>query len=130
MATQNINLLPPLVESGRFEELVQSGQTISATTSPFDNSLAIFLSPTNVSGFKPDSDQEEPIYFASYDVVPSSERRLVSSKSITPRRNLYSSYSSLQILKSFFQCSMVCLNLQRLANLRGTSIHIYGPTNI
>ncbi|THV00805.1 hypothetical protein K435DRAFT_776286 [Dendrothele bispora CBS 962.96] len=76
MGAQNINLLPPLVESGQFEQLVQSGQTISATTSPYDNSLAVFLSPTTVSGSNSNSDREEPVYFASYDVVPSSERRL------------------------------------------------------
>ncbi|KAF5369464.1 hypothetical protein D9758_002731 [Tetrapyrgos nigripes] len=76
MGAQHINLVPPQVESGHFDELLQAGQTISATTSPFDNSLAVFLSPTNISGSNSSSNQEEPVYFASYDVIPSSERRL------------------------------------------------------
>jgi hypothetical protein len=39
----HLNLAPPLVESGKFDDLLKSGQTISGTLSPTDNSLAIWI---------------------------------------------------------------------------------------
>ena len=42
----DINLAPPVVESGRFHDLVKAGQTVSASWSPSSNSLAVFLTNT------------------------------------------------------------------------------------
>jgi len=39
----HLNLAPPLVEFGKFDDLLKSGQTISGTLSPADNSLAIWI---------------------------------------------------------------------------------------
>lgn len=41
--TNDLNLVPPLVESGKFIDLVNAGQTISTCLSPADNTLAIFI---------------------------------------------------------------------------------------
>ena len=44
MATDgHLNLGPPLVESENFDVLLKAGQTISATLSQGDNSLAVFI---------------------------------------------------------------------------------------
>jgi len=37
------NLVPPVVESGKFIDLVKAGQTVSASHSPLNTSLAIFI---------------------------------------------------------------------------------------
>lgn len=79
MRVKNIDLVPPLVEAGKFHELAQAGQTISASLSPYNNSLAVHIAPLEPSSSKPSAIvQEEALYFASYDDIPSSERRLVS----------------------------------------------------
>ncbi|KDR68007.1 hypothetical protein GALMADRAFT_79171 [Galerina marginata CBS 339.88] len=74
----HLNLLPPLVESGKFKELVNAGQTISSVLSPSDNSFGVFITSAGAAATDnrrlPDDDQ--PIYFASLDAIPSSERRL------------------------------------------------------
>lgn len=107
-STENLNLVPPLIESGRFHELIKAGQTISSSFSPLDNSFSAFITyantvraqrctnsisktlshssqdvPSKEKETKPRTDEEQPIYFSSTDVVPSSERRLVR------RSNLY-----------------------------------------
>lgn len=46
LGTDSINLVPPLVEAGKFGDLVAAGQTISSTLSPQDNSLAVFITNT------------------------------------------------------------------------------------
>lgn len=46
LGTDYINLVPPLVEAGKFQALVAAGQTISSTLSPLDNSLAVFVTNT------------------------------------------------------------------------------------
>ena len=44
MATDgHLNLGPPLVESDKFDVLLKAGQTISATLSQGDTSLAVFI---------------------------------------------------------------------------------------
>lgn len=43
LRVDHINLVPPVVESGRFHDLVKAGQTVSASLSPSSNSLAVFL---------------------------------------------------------------------------------------
>jgi len=45
-AAEYLTLVPPLVEAGKFNELVKAGQTLSSTFSPSDNSFAVFI--TNV----------------------------------------------------------------------------------
>lgn len=43
---ENLNLVPPLVQSGHVHELIALGQTVSASLSPLDNSLAAFITNT------------------------------------------------------------------------------------
>jgi hypothetical protein len=45
-AAEYLTLAPPLVEAGKFNELVKAGQTVSFTLSSSDNSFAVFI--TNV----------------------------------------------------------------------------------
>lgn len=42
MGTDYLNLVPHLVEAGKFQDLVDAGQTLSSVLSPLDNSLAIY----------------------------------------------------------------------------------------
>jgi len=41
--SDHLSLLPPLVEAGKFHELVDAGQTLSAILSPADNSLGVYI---------------------------------------------------------------------------------------
>ena len=44
MATDNVlNVLPPLVQSGRFDEFIDAGRTLSMSLSPLDNSVAAYV---------------------------------------------------------------------------------------
>jgi hypothetical protein len=45
-SSRHLNLAPPLVQSGRVDELIQLGQTLTSSLSPSDNSLAIFVTNT------------------------------------------------------------------------------------
>ncbi|KAF8216477.1 Nup85 nucleoporin-domain-containing protein [Mycena galopus ATCC 62051] len=75
MSGDLLTLTPPLVRKP--EDLLLAGQSLAATLSPLDNSLAVFV--TNASSSQParrPSDEEQPIYFPGIDAVPSSERRL------------------------------------------------------
>jgi nuclear pore complex protein Nup85 len=103
LGTDHINLVPPVVEAGRFHDLVKAGQTVSASLSPSSNSLAVFL--TNTVCFLHSGgafvcvthssqgpldknkshaiDDDQPVYFAGLDVAPSSERRLVRAATIS-----------------------------------------------
>ncbi|KAF8159828.1 Nup85 nucleoporin-domain-containing protein [Crassisporium funariophilum] len=91
--TDNLNLVPPLVQTGKFEELVKSGQTISASLSSADNSLAVFITNTGL----PNADQArgvdeaQPVYLAGLDVVPSAERRLL----LTDTLIIFSAFQNL-----------------------------------
>jgi hypothetical protein len=54
MTTANLNhlnLVPPLVESGHVDELIQAGQTLHASWSPLNNSLAISVASAVGSRF-------------------------------------------------------------------------------
>ncbi|KAJ4470133.1 Nup85 nucleoporin-domain-containing protein, partial [Lentinula aciculospora] len=75
MVIKHIELVPPLVEAGKFSELVRSGHTVSASFSPSNNSLAVHLAPLE-SKISATEEHEEGVYFASCDDIPSSERRL------------------------------------------------------
>ena len=46
LGADHINLVPPVVESGKFHDLVKAGQTVSSSLSPSSNSLAVFLTNT------------------------------------------------------------------------------------
>lgn len=95
-AQEDLNLVPPVIEFGRFEELVKAGQTICSSLSPADNSFAVFLKNAvssnvirrgrytkncfylkSVLAESSDNEDEQPVYFVSRQAVPSSERRLV-----------------------------------------------------
>ncbi|KAJ6518778.1 Nup85 nucleoporin-domain-containing protein [Mycena sanguinolenta] len=75
MSGDLLNLTPPLVRKP--EDLLLAGQALSATLSPLDNSLAVFVTDASSSqpGRRP-PDEEQPIYFATLDAIPSAERRL------------------------------------------------------
>ncbi|TFK60439.1 hypothetical protein BDN72DRAFT_939980 [Pluteus cervinus] len=76
---KHLNLTPALVEKG--SDLVQDGQTLCATMSPLDNTLAVFVAPTNLEQ-DPKNDSNEPIYLASFESIPVSERRLFISDTL------------------------------------------------
>ncbi|KAJ7583127.1 Nup85 nucleoporin-domain-containing protein [Mycena floridula] len=80
----NLNLLPPLVESGHTQDFVESGQVISAVFSHTGNSLAVFVSnaQTPSADHKSHFEQEQPVYFVALDAPPSSERRLFISDTL------------------------------------------------
>ncbi|KAH6910043.1 Nup85 nucleoporin-domain-containing protein [Coprinopsis sp. MPI-PUGE-AT-0042] len=73
----HLDVVPALVGDGEFGTLLEQGQTISLSASPLSNALALFITPTtlNAKGSSGAS-EEQPIYFASIDKPPSSERRL------------------------------------------------------
>ncbi|KAJ7155434.1 nucleoporin Nup85-like protein [Mycena crocata] len=93
MSGELFNLSPALVPAGKPEDLLSAGQSLSASLSPLDNSLAVFVTnavnhvshsrlkisfhiqPTSQPGRRPPG-EEQPIYFSGIDAVPSSERRL------------------------------------------------------
>ncbi|KAG5641793.1 hypothetical protein DXG03_004179 [Asterophora parasitica] len=72
----HLNLVPPLVEAGDVEGLAKAGQTLVSSWSPLNSSLAVFVSSTKSLDEKSASNDDQPIYFAGLDAVPSSERRL------------------------------------------------------
>lgn len=45
-ASGHLNLVPPLVQPGRADELLQLGRTLTSSLSPSNNSLAVFV--TNI----------------------------------------------------------------------------------
>lgn len=49
--SNHLNLVPPLFEEGQAKEFVGSGQTVSFACSPRSNTLAVFASPSRVSGY-------------------------------------------------------------------------------
>lgn len=80
----HLNLVPPLVESGHVNDLIQAGQFLQASSSPLNNSFAVFVTSA-ISDDKTrnsNSGDEQPIYFASIDTLPSSERRLFISDTL------------------------------------------------
>ncbi|KAJ7587960.1 hypothetical protein C8J56DRAFT_1079610 [Mycena floridula] len=63
-----LNLLPPLVESGHTQDFFESGQVISAVFSHAGNSLAVFVSnaQTPSADHKSHFEQEQPVYFVAH----------------------------------------------------------------
>ncbi|KAF8074701.1 nucleoporin Nup85-like protein [Lyophyllum atratum] len=93
-AESHLNLVPPLVELGDVEGLAKAGQSLSSTWSPLTPSLAIYVTSITPSDKKFDisgPNDEQPIYFASLDIVPSSERRLF----ITDTQIIFSAFQNL-----------------------------------
>ncbi|KAJ7668334.1 Nup85 nucleoporin-domain-containing protein [Mycena rosella] len=77
MSADVFNLTPPLVPAGKPGDLLLAGQSLCASLSPLDNSLAVFV--THAASAQPGRrppGEEQPIYFSGIDAVPSSERRL------------------------------------------------------
>jgi nuclear pore complex protein Nup85 len=102
-STNHLNLFPPLIQAGHPEHFIQSGKTISFAQSPLNQSHAVFPSPRvcfassncfkesahnpcqqYASSIRNSGAEEQPIFFASSETSPSSERRLVC-----PRDRLY-----------------------------------------
>ncbi|KAF8872834.1 nucleoporin Nup85-like protein [Gymnopilus junonius] len=75
MSSHDINLIPLDGDPGQFDDLVKAGQTISSVLSPADNSLAIHITSANLplADQKHSADNEQHVYFASSDVIPSSD---------------------------------------------------------
>ncbi|KAG1817067.1 Nup85 nucleoporin-domain-containing protein [Suillus subaureus] len=67
----HLNLFPPLIQVGHAEQFIQSGKTLLSVQSPLNQSYAVFPSARVASGV-----EEQPIFFASNESSPSSERRL------------------------------------------------------
>ncbi|KAF8646884.1 hypothetical protein AX16_007062 [Volvariella volvacea WC 439] len=78
MSSQHLNLTPALVESGKGDDLIKHGQSIRATFSPLNNSLAVFVAPARPPqpGAQPSEENEQAVSFASLELVPRAERRL------------------------------------------------------
>lgn len=45
-ASQNLHLRPFLAETGNFDKIIESGQTLSTAISPLDDSSAVYLKAT------------------------------------------------------------------------------------
>ena len=117
LGADHINLVPPVVESGKFHDLLKAGQTVSASWSPSSNSLGVFLTNTVCfAAFRSAfvcvthssqapldknksyaTEDDQPVYFTGLDVAPSSERRLVSAAINMLDSQPRTSHSSLQI---------------------------------
>lgn len=130
LGTDHINLVPPVVEAGRFHDLVKAGQTVSASLSPSSNSLAVFLTDTvcflhsgsafvcvTHSSQGPNKshavDDDQPVYFAGLDVAPSSERRLVRAATISRiymTLNFTVPYRHAYYIRCFPESSQKCCN--------------------
>ncbi|KAG2355971.1 Nup85 nucleoporin-domain-containing protein [Suillus spraguei] len=73
----HLNLFPPLIQVGHTEQFIQSGRTLLSAQSPLNQSYAVFPSALkDVSSIKCSGVEEQPIFFASSETSPSSERRL------------------------------------------------------
>ena len=98
--SQHLNLVPPLIQAGKHQDLLETGQTLKSAFCAANNSLAIYLSNVVRSSscifasrhlhaislqetrLQQSADPEEQLlYFACTDPIPSSARRLVSLNS-------------------------------------------------
>lgn len=78
-STPHLDVLPPLVETGKTDELVESGRTLFTTVSPLNDSYAVFPAPLleKLSTRSRSTDSgEQNIYLVSSKAPPSTERRL------------------------------------------------------
>ncbi|KAH7885796.1 Nup85 nucleoporin-domain-containing protein, partial [Phlebopus sp. FC_14] len=74
-----LDVVPPLVELGCTDDLLESRRTVQAVPSPLNESFAVFpvslpVKPSQQQGTTPPGDQ--PVYFVSSQTLPLSERRL------------------------------------------------------
>jgi nuclear pore complex protein Nup85 len=73
----HLNLFPSLIQVGHAEQFTQSGKTLLFAQSPLNQSYAVFPSARkDVPSTKTSGVEEQPIFFASSETLPSSERRL------------------------------------------------------
>ncbi|KAJ8594775.1 hypothetical protein M405DRAFT_857859 [Rhizopogon salebrosus TDB-379] len=73
----HLNLFPPLIQAGHTKQFIQSGKSISFAQSPLDQSHAVFPSTRQEApSIKNSGVEEQPVFFASSETSPSSERRL------------------------------------------------------
>ncbi|EPQ56724.1 hypothetical protein GLOTRDRAFT_75564 [Gloeophyllum trabeum ATCC 11539] len=77
MPDNMVYLAPPLMEQGHSEELDESGRTLGATFSAWDNSVAIFVAPNQTPLKAGESSRwaEVPVYFANPHRPPDAVRR-------------------------------------------------------
>lgn len=78
-STPHLDVLPPLVEAGKTDELVESGRTLFTAVSPLNDSYAVFPVPLFEklsTRPKPTDSDEQNVYFVSSKPPPSTERRL------------------------------------------------------
>ncbi|EGN95218.1 hypothetical protein SERLA73DRAFT_187558 [Serpula lacrymans var. lacrymans S7.3] len=95
MLRDRLNVVPPLVGAGCADELANAGKTLFGTQSPLNDSIAVAVtsirSPQSVRRAGSTDADDQPVYFASADMVPSSERRLfISDTSI-----IYAAFQNL-----------------------------------
>ncbi|KAF9244099.1 Nup85 nucleoporin-domain-containing protein [Melanogaster broomeanus] len=77
--SDHLSVVPPLLESGRAEELPKSGRTLHAVPSPLNETYAVYAAslPDNLTAKRRDvSPDDQLVYFASSEALPLSERRL------------------------------------------------------
>ncbi|KAG1899467.1 Nup85 nucleoporin-domain-containing protein [Suillus fuscotomentosus] len=73
----HLSLFPPLIQVGHAEQFTQSGKTLLSAQSPLNQSYAVFPSARkDAPSIKASDVEEQPIFFASSETSPSSERRL------------------------------------------------------
>ncbi|KAG6332234.1 hypothetical protein ID866_6855 [Astraeus odoratus] len=78
-STPHLNVVPPLIERGRTDELLASERTLCTTISPLNDSNAIFMVPLLEklpTRPKHATTEEQMIYFTTLASLPSAERRL------------------------------------------------------
>ncbi|KAH0836428.1 Nup85 nucleoporin-domain-containing protein [Lanmaoa asiatica] len=79
MPSDQLSIVPPLLDTGRAEELEKSGRTLHAASSPLNETYAVYPASSleNLSVkhhvFSPD---DQLVYFVSSEPLPLSERRL------------------------------------------------------
>ncbi|KAI6044488.1 Nup85 nucleoporin-domain-containing protein [Pisolithus marmoratus] len=80
-STPHLDVLPPLVEAGKSDELVESGRTLLTAVSPLNDSYGVFpalLLEKLATRSKSTHSDERNVYFVSSKPPPSTERRLES----------------------------------------------------
>ncbi|KAF9444472.1 hypothetical protein P691DRAFT_677501 [Macrolepiota fuliginosa MF-IS2] len=75
-SSRHLNLRPFLAEAGKFDKLVGSGQTLSTSISPLDDSFAVHMKNMKFDTDRRSVKADNPIYFAKMHKPPSMERRL------------------------------------------------------
>ena len=98
MPSDHLSVLPPLLDAGCAEELEKSGRTLHATSSPLNETFAVYPASSVGASLRPIRDlltvfksqlenlsakhhvfspDDQLVYFVSSEALPLSERRLV-----------------------------------------------------